>query len=191
MIKITPRQRKLDLPAPLSEIIWFPLSSLTGHPGRRCDFQPILQPARGSVLALSAYATILGRSLVLASSPESGERAGYDGGKRKKGSKLHIAVDTLGNLLALRVTAANVNERAEVGALTREVQAVTDNNVEVAFVDQGYDHGDSVLELLHISRQKFDRLIRFGACILIADEICWRWSWQAWHAWCANLSGIL
>jgi hypothetical protein len=52
-------------------------------------------------------------------------------------------------------------------------------------------HGDSVLELLHISRQKFDRLIRSNACILIADEICWRWSWQAWHAWCANLSGIL
>ena len=50
-----------------------------------------------------------------------------------------MAVDTLGNLLALRVTAANVNERAEVGPLTREVQAVTDNNVEVAFVDQGYD----------------------------------------------------
>src|SRR3954471_6837837 len=66
-------------------------------------------------------------------------RAGYDGGKRKKGSKLHIAVDTLGNLLALRVTAANVDERKEVGALTREVQAVTDNNVDVAFVDQGYD----------------------------------------------------
>jgi len=57
--------------------------------------------------------------------------------------------------------------------------------------DQGLVHGDSVLELLHISRQKFDRLIRSNACILIADEICWRWSWQAWHAWCANLSGIL
>jgi hypothetical protein len=52
-------------------------------------------------------------------------------------------------------------------------------------------HGDSVLELLHISRQKFDRLIRSGACILVADEICWRWSWRAWHAWCANSSGIL
>ena len=75
----------------------------------------------------------------LRSSPESGERAGYDGGKRKNGSKLHMAVDTLGHLLALRVTAAHVNERAEVGALTREVQAVTDNNVDVAFVDQGYD----------------------------------------------------
>jgi MotA/MotB-like proton-channel complex protein len=54
-----------------------------------------------------------------------------------------------------------------------------------------HTHGDSVLELLHISRQKFDRLIRSGACILVADEICWRWSWRAWHAWCANSSGIL
>ena len=56
----------------------------------------------------------------------------------KNGSKLHIAVDTLGNLLALRVTPANVDERAEVGHLTQTVQAVTNNNVDVAFVDQGY-----------------------------------------------------
>ncbi len=75
----------------------------------------------------------------LRSSPEGGERAGYDGAKRAKGSKLHMAVDTLGNLRALRVTAANVDERVEVGPLTRTVQAVTDNNVEVAFADQGYD----------------------------------------------------
>ena len=33
------------------------------------------------------------------SSPESGTRAGYDGAKRKKGSKRHLAVDTLGHLL--------------------------------------------------------------------------------------------
>jgi transposase len=38
----------------------------------------------------------------------------------------------------LRITAANVDERAEVGPLTQEGQAVTDNNVEAAFVDQGY-----------------------------------------------------
>ena len=35
-------------------------------------------------------------SRTLQSTPESGERAGYDGGKRKKGSKVHVAVDTLG-----------------------------------------------------------------------------------------------
>ena len=37
---------------------------------------------------------------------------GFDGAKRKKGSKVHMAVDTLGHLLALQVTAANEQERA-------------------------------------------------------------------------------
>src|ERR1700710_400126 len=41
------------------------------------------------------------------STPESGGRAGYDGYKRKKGSKAHMAVDTLGHLLALHVTPAD------------------------------------------------------------------------------------
>lgn len=41
-------------------------------------------------------------SRTLQSSPESGERAGYDGAKRRKGSKTHMAVDTLGRLLALK-----------------------------------------------------------------------------------------
>jgi transposase len=75
---------------------------------------------------------------ILQSTPESGHRAGYNGHKRKKGSKLHLAVDTLGHLLALRVTPANVDERQEVAALAAEVQAVTGGAVEVAYVDQGY-----------------------------------------------------
>jgi transposase len=74
----------------------------------------------------------------LQSTPESGERAGYDGYKRKKGSKVHIAVDTLGHLLALKVTPANEQERAQVADLVQEVQAVTGGSVEVAFADQGY-----------------------------------------------------
>src|SRR5260370_7315829 len=40
-------------------------------------------------------------SRTLQSTPESGARAGYDGAKRRKGSKAHIAGDTLGHLLAL------------------------------------------------------------------------------------------
>jgi transposase len=74
----------------------------------------------------------------LQSSPESGARAGYDGYKRKKGSKVHLAVDTLGQLLAVTVTPANEQERAQVAALAAQVQAVTGDSVEVAFVDQGY-----------------------------------------------------
>lgn len=74
----------------------------------------------------------------LQSTPESGGRAGYDGAKRKKGSKVHAAVDTLGNLLALTITAANEQERAQVAVLAKQVQQVTGGTVEVAFVDQGY-----------------------------------------------------
>ncbi len=77
-------------------------------------------------------------SRTLQSSPESGERAGYDGAKRRKGSKVHIAVDTLGHLLALFVTPANEQDRAQVAKLAEEVQAATSEMVEVAFVDQGY-----------------------------------------------------
>lgn len=75
---------------------------------------------------------------VLQSSPESGSRAGYDGHKRRKGSKLHQAVDTLGSLLALTVTPANADERTQVAALAAQVQDVTGAHVDLAWVDQGY-----------------------------------------------------
>src|ERR687890_2377837 len=63
------------------------------------------------------------------SSPEGGHRAGYDGHKKRKGSKIHAAVDTLGELLALQVTPANASERAQVTALAAAVQAVTGQTV--------------------------------------------------------------
>jgi len=77
-------------------------------------------------------------SRTLQSSPESGARAGYDGYKRRKGSKVHAAVDTLGHLLALKVTAASAQDRAQVTDLSRAVQQATGDQIEVAFVDQGY-----------------------------------------------------
>ena len=40
-------------------------------------------------------------SRTLQSTPESGAWAGYDGAKKRKGSKVHAAVDSLGYLLAL------------------------------------------------------------------------------------------
>jgi len=72
------------------------------------------------------------------STTESGQRAGYDGHKRRKGSKTHLAVDTLGMLLAVHVTPANEQERAQVSTLAQAVQEVTGSTIEVAFVDQGY-----------------------------------------------------
>jgi transposase len=73
----------------------------------------------------------------LQSTPESGARAGYDGHKKRQGSKTHVAVDTLGHLLALLVTPANAQERAQVAELAEAVQEVTGDTVELAYVDQG------------------------------------------------------
>jgi transposase len=77
-------------------------------------------------------------SRTLQSTPESGGRAGYDGYKRKRGSKVHLAVDTLGHLLALYVTPADVQDRAVVDELAAAVQAETGESVTLAYVDQGY-----------------------------------------------------
>jgi transposase len=77
-------------------------------------------------------------SRTLQSTPESGARAGYDGAKRRKGSKVYAAVDTLGHLLALHVMPADEQDRAQVGELARQVQQITEENVELAYVDQGY-----------------------------------------------------
>jgi transposase len=79
---------------------------------------------------------------VLQSTPESGARAGYSGHKRRKGSKVHAAVDTLGYPLALSVTPASEDERTQVQSLTAQVQAVTGEHVEIAYVDQGYTGPD-------------------------------------------------
>lgn len=99
------------------------------------DLRAVLRIAQGRSEEPSA--AILD-SRTLQSSPESGSRAGYDGAKRRKGSKVHLAVDTLGHLLALCVTAASEQDREQVSQLCEAVQEVTGETVEVAFVDQGY-----------------------------------------------------
>lgn len=99
------------------------------------DLRAILRMAQGR--NAEPTAAILD-SRTLQSTPESGGRGGYDGAKRKKGSKVHVAVDTLGHLLAVRVTPANEQDRAQVQQLAEAVQEVTGHNVQVAYVDAGY-----------------------------------------------------
>ena len=99
------------------------------------DLRAVLRPAAGRGEEPSA--AILD-SRTLRSTPESGARAGWDGYKRTRGSKLHLAVDTLGHRLALRVTAASENDRAAVAELAEAVQDATGESVTLAYVDQGY-----------------------------------------------------
>jgi len=99
------------------------------------DLRAILRLAQGREAQPSAA---IFDSRTLQSTPESGERAGYDGAKRRKGSKVHLAVDTLGYLLALLVTPADEQDREQVAQLAEAVQQTTGESVELAFVDQGY-----------------------------------------------------
>lgn len=99
------------------------------------DLREVIRVAAGKAPTPTA-AIFDGRTIP--STPESGGRAGYDGYKRRNGSKVHMAVETLGLLLAVRVTAASDQERAQVHDLAADVQAATGQTVTVAYVDQGY-----------------------------------------------------
>src|SRR5919107_2545334 len=78
------------------------------------DLRVLLRLSEGRASDPSA---VILDSRTLQSTPESGSRGGYDGAKRKKGTKVHAAVDTLGHLLALHVTPANEQEREYVGEM--------------------------------------------------------------------------
>ena len=106
------------------------------------DLRVLLREAIGKKAQPSAV-ILDGRTIQ--SSVESGGRAGFDGNKRRKGSKVHVAVDTLGHLLSLVVTPANEQERAQVAELCQLVQEVTGQSIKVAYVDQGYT-GESAKE---------------------------------------------
>ena len=90
------------------------------------DLRAGLRVAQGSKPEPSA-AICNSRTLQL--TPESSTRAGYDGAKRRWVSKVHMAVDTLGYLLALHATAASEQNRSHVTALAAKVQEVTGDAV--------------------------------------------------------------
>jgi transposase len=107
------------------------------------DRREVLRVAQGRNAQPSAAIV---DSRTLQSTPESGTRAGYDGAKRRRGSKVHMAVDTLGHLLAWHVPAANEQDRSQVTPLAEKVQEVTGDAVALAYVDQGYTGAQAAQE---------------------------------------------
>lgn len=82
-------------------------------------------------------------SRTLQGTVENGDRGGYDGHKRKKGTKLHLAVDTLGEFLAMVITPADASDREQVEAVAAAIQEATGDAVQLAYVDQGYTGADA------------------------------------------------
>ena len=108
------------------------------------DLRELLRIAAGRNPSPSAV-ILDGRTLQ--STPESGNRAEFDGHKMRNGSKVHIAVDTLGHLLALRVTTGKEQERNQVADLAADVQEATGQTVTLAYADQGYTGDQPVADV--------------------------------------------
>jgi hypothetical protein len=59
------------------------------------------------------------------------------------GSKVHIAVNTLGHLLGLQITPTNEGDRAQVATLSKAVQETNGQSGQAAFADQDYTGDDA------------------------------------------------
>jgi putative transposase len=73
---------------------------------------------------------------------EVGGVRGYDGGKRIRGRKRHIIVDTLGLLLVVLVTAASADDGTTAPAVLSRLTAEHRSRLELLWADQKYrNHG--------------------------------------------------
>ncbi|GAA3999946.1 hypothetical protein GCM10022631_08650 [Deinococcus rubellus] len=96
--------------------------------------------------------------------PERGHRAGFGGAKKRKGTNVHLAVDTLGHLLTLTTSPANEQDRAQGEARCHSAQELAGGMPEVVFADQG-DTGEqaqnaarkSTMELIVVKRPDASR----------------------------------
>ena len=71
---------------------------------------------------------------------EMGGEAGYDGGKKIKGRKRHSVVDTMGMLLAVAVTAANLDDGTHASRVLEKLAAARYPRLEVILADNKYNN---------------------------------------------------
>lgn len=71
-------------------------------------------------------------------STEMGGEAGYDAGKKTKGRKRHIVVDTLGLLIAVAVTAASCDDGTHAHRVLGKIDAAAFPRLKTVFADQKY-----------------------------------------------------
>jgi putative transposase len=69
-----------------------------------------------------------------------GPERGYDGGKKSKGRKRHLLVDTLGLLLAVLITSAGLDDGVAAPLLLRHVHPDHFPRLVTIFADQKYHH---------------------------------------------------
>jgi putative transposase len=71
---------------------------------------------------------------------EMGGEVGYDGGKKIDGRKRHVVVDTLGLLMAVAVTAANLDDGTHAQRVLGKLDPAKYPRLEVIFADNKYNN---------------------------------------------------
>ena len=85
---------------------------------------------------------------------QGGRERGTDGGKKVKGRKRHILVDSLGFLIAVVVTAANVDDARGAQHLFAEVRGRDFPRLRVVFADGKY-HNYELYDWLSVHRRPY------------------------------------
>lgn len=85
---------------------------------------------------------------------EAGGERGYDGGKKVTGRKRHMAVDTLGLLLAVAVTAASVDDAKAAPQVLRQLDRRAYPRLELLWADSKY-HNYALYDWMEGHRTKY------------------------------------
>ena len=99
---------------------------------------------------------------------------------------MHIAVDTLGHLLVVKVTAADEQERAQVRELAAQILPATGENVELAYVDQGYT-GEEPAKQAHGIRLEVVKLSEAKKGFVLLPK---RWVVERSFGWAARFKRL-